>query len=103
MKHNKSKNPSRKTRRSPVLLKAPTGIQCLDEFTITLAACSQGGPVGYRNPSQGGTDGAAPTCISVNLSGSPASCNTGDQQVTPGPGWLALEAEVAARTEGDVS
>jgi circadian clock protein KaiC len=33
MKHNKSKNLSRKTRRSPVLLKAPTGIQGLDELT----------------------------------------------------------------------
>ncbi len=55
-------------------------------LAITLAACSQGGPVGYRNPSQGAPDGATPTCITVNLSGSPAPCNTGDQQVTAGPG-----------------
>jgi len=33
MKHSKSRNPSRKPRRSPVLLKAPTGIQGLDELT----------------------------------------------------------------------
>jgi hypothetical protein len=54
-------------------------------LTISLAACSQGGPVGYKNPSQGGTDGAAPTCIEL-LSPSAGLCNTGDQQVTAGPG-----------------
>jgi hypothetical protein len=56
--------------------------------TVGLAPIRQGGQAGSTTTSQGGTGGSTRTCIDVL---SPTSCNTGDQQMTAGPGLASSE------------